>query len=569
MNPSRTGTTLGPAQWSDQERQRYLDLESRFGQGSVGAVSSKGMVAGTSGPVAVHAGLGALEHGGTAADAALTTALTQIAGFAGATVSYAGVLTAVYYDAASGGVHTLNAAYNSVRDEKDALSIPAMGEHSGRTALVPGFMAGVQALHDRFGRLPFATLFDPAIWVAEHGIPVSPVLGAWLSAHARFVTRLPESKRIFMKENGELHAAGDLLRQPELAATLERVASQGAAYMYEGEWARHLIDAVQRDGGKMTLDDLAMYRPMWTEPLESSHRDYTIVSLGSPNRGGLQTLASLKMAEVADLPTYGHYTTSPEGLYSLIQISRIQGMLATAPAALLEGTFPGVDLSSGSRLSRDTAERLWAHVRKRMTLPVQQPSRSEHSAGVLAVDERGNVACVLHSFNGALWGSTGIFVDGISIPDSACFQQRLIAEVGPGARLPDPSNPLIVLEGGRPVLASTTIGAALHQATVQNVVNVLDFAMDPQTSVDQPNSRGPFYGISMTGQPAPEWEKEAIGVGDFSDLVLDGVRARGQAIKIVGQQDQVGYWAGIRIDPRAHTLSGAINSKLNGLVEGY
>jgi gamma-glutamyltranspeptidase / glutathione hydrolase len=251
------------------------------------------LVAGTSGPFAVHAGLDALKHCGSAADAALTTALTQVAVFAGATVSYAGVLTAVYYDAASGGVHTLNAAYDTVRDEKDALSIPTMGEHSGRTALVAGFMAGVQALHDRFGRLPFATLFGPAIWVAEHGIPVSPVLRAWLLAHAKFVTRLPESKRIFMKENGELHAAGDLLRQPELATTLERVASQGAAYMYEGEWARRLINAVQRDGGKMMLDDLAMYRPMWTEPLESSCRDNTIVSLGSPNRGGLQTLASL------------------------------------------------------------------------------------------------------------------------------------------------------------------------------------------------------------------------------------------------------------------------------------
>jgi gamma-glutamyltranspeptidase/glutathione hydrolase len=161
------------------------------------------MVVGTSGPLAVHAGLDALKHGGSAADAALTTALTQVAVFAGATVSYAGLLTAVYYDAASGVVHTLNAAYNTVREERSPLSIPTMGEHSGRTALVPGFMAGVQALHDRFGRLPFATIFRPAIWIAEHGVPVSPVLRAWLSAHGKFVTRLPETKRIFVKDDGE------------------------------------------------------------------------------------------------------------------------------------------------------------------------------------------------------------------------------------------------------------------------------------------------------------------------------------------------------------------------------
>jgi hypothetical protein len=79
-----------------------------------------------------------------------------------------------------------------------------------------------------------------------------------------------------------------------------------------------------------------------------------------------------------------------------------------------------------------------------LSLETSLPSRvvgdgRDRTRRVLAVDEFGNVACVLHSFNGALWGSTGIFVDGISIPDSAFFQQRLIADVGPGARLPDPS----------------------------------------------------------------------------------------------------------------------------------
>jgi gamma-glutamyltranspeptidase/glutathione hydrolase len=176
---------------------------------------------------------------------------------------------------------------------------------------------------------------------------------------------------------------------------------------------------------------------------------------------------------------------------------------------------------------------------------------------------------VLHSFNGALWGSTGMFVDGISIPDSACFQQRVIADVGPGMRLPDSTNPLIVLKDGRPVLASTSIGAALHQATLQNLVNVLDFGMDPKTSVDQPNTRGPVYGMSFTGTANPEYESEAVGPGDFPEAVLDGVRGRGQAIKVVGPHDQVGHWAGVRIDPEAHTLAGGVNSKLNGLVEGY
>src|SRR4029077_13485154 len=124
---------------------------------------------------------------------------------------------------------------------------------------------------------------------------------------------------------------------------------------------------------------------------------------------------------------------------------------------------------------------------------------------VLAVDEWGNAASILHSLNGLLWGSTGIFVDGISIPDSACFQQQAIASAGFGVRLPEATNPLIVLKGGKPVLASTTIGSDLHVATLQNLFNVLDFGMDPKTSVDQPNTRGPFLGMSVTGPGKPEY----------------------------------------------------------------
>jgi len=157
------------------------------------------MIAGTSEPLAVHAGLEVLRNGGNAVDAALTTALAQVTLTAGATISYAGIMNAVYFDAKSGKVHTLNASYNTVQNEKDPLSIPGLGEHSGRTALVPGFMAGIQALHDRFGKLPFAKLFGPAIWLAENGVLINPVINGYISSQQKFITRLPESKRIFTK----------------------------------------------------------------------------------------------------------------------------------------------------------------------------------------------------------------------------------------------------------------------------------------------------------------------------------------------------------------------------------
>ena len=319
----------------------------------------------------------------------------------------------------------------------------------------------------------------------------------------------------------------------------------------------------------MTLDDMAAYRPLWTEPLQASYGDYEVVLLGPPNTGGYVTLGALQLAEVAGLKKFGSYSTSAQALYDLIQIERTTRVFANMPSGARQKRFPDVAPSLASLLTRETAERLWASIRSKMVPQPAEDPTPHHSAGILAVDEQGNVACILHSLNGILWGATGIFVDGISIPDSAVFQQRAILQVGPGARLPESTNPLIVLKGGRPVLASTAIGSALHNVTLENLINILDFGMDPQTAVNQPNTRGPFMGMIPNAPARPEYEKEAICQGDFSKSVLDGVEARGQAIKLVDKHSQPGHWIGIQIDPQSHKLKGAGTPLMPALVEGY
>lgn len=566
-----------PERWSQQDRDRYLALQAGFDfqlrkrlEPEKAAVSSRGMIAGTSEPFAVHAGLEVLKHGGNAADAALTTALAQIALTAGATISYAGIMTVAYYDATSQQVYTLNAGYNTLKEEHEALTIPGLGETSGRTALVPGFMAGVQALHDRFGTLPFAALFAPAIWIAERGVGVSSAVELWLGAAKDVLTRLPATKRIFVKPDGALYGSGELFRQPALAQTLRSVARLGSTYMYTGEWAQHFVDAVRQDGGKMTLEDLRAYRAEWTEPLSMPYRDSMIVPLGAPNTGGLNTLGSLKLFDVANLKRLGHYKGSSEVLYDLIQISRMQSLVSEMPAPMLRKAFPELDWSVSTALSPETAKRLWAIIQQPQW-PRAAETRlgtSNHSAGVVVVDERGNVASMVHSCNCELWGTTGIFVDGISVPDSASFQQERIAGVGPGVRLPEGTNPVIVLKDGKPVLASSAIGVALHETTFLNLINVLDFGMDPHKAVQQPNYMGPFLGMGVRQRQKPEWNKETFGFGDFSEAVLAGVSSRGQEIMM--NNGQPGYWIGIQIafsDPRK--LVGGVTSKLPAMVEGY
>jgi gamma-glutamyltranspeptidase / glutathione hydrolase len=139
--------------------------------------------------------------------------LTQIALNAGAAYSYAGIMNAVYYDAASDKVYTLNCQlqYCAVQNEKEPSTIPRR-EPSGRTAMVPGFMAGVQALHERFGKLSFSALFAPAIWVAENGVPLNAKVAERLREQEKVVTRLREAKSVLSNTNGEIYKAGELFR---------------------------------------------------------------------------------------------------------------------------------------------------------------------------------------------------------------------------------------------------------------------------------------------------------------------------------------------------------------------
>ena len=149
------------------------------------------MIAATTGGKAVEAGLEILKEGGTAAHAALATALCDVVHAGGSYVSFGGPLLMLYFDAASGKVYYLDAQYNTPLEEKDAGSIPRKG---GRTALVPGFMAGVQAAHDRFGKLPFPRVLEPAIRFAENGEQVSPVMEWWINSKKEVLSRFPETK---------------------------------------------------------------------------------------------------------------------------------------------------------------------------------------------------------------------------------------------------------------------------------------------------------------------------------------------------------------------------------------
>jgi len=325
-----------------------------------------------------------------------------------------------------------------------------------------------------------------------------------------------------------------------------------------------------------------------------SFRGYEVFAPGPPSFGGASLAEALNLLELADLRKLGHYRESPQALYQLIRISQVADLLGPPMAGagvsreVLARHFPGADLSLRGRTTKTHAEMVWRKMQGN-TWPAfvaeadvdrlkgaemierllagwgrrTESRRPQHTSGVVAVDRQGNVVAMMHSINGSYWGN-GLVVGGISIPDPGGYQQRLIATVGPGAKLPEPDNPLIVLRDGKPVLASSDHGGGIHETAVQGLLNVLDFAMDPKTAAEMPNLRKAW----PIGQPL----RLVAGPGEFAASVLQATRALGLPLEIAARREGAslgGYWVAVEVDQRTRLLRAGITPGFNGWAEGY
>lgn len=488
-----------------------------------------------------------LDSGGSAVDAALASALARITLDMGWIVSFAGIYMMVYYEAETGKVYSLNACFKTPLEEDDPRSIPRSGIPNARAVLVPGFMAGVQAAHDRFGKLPFYEIFAPAIEIAENGFPLVPWMMENIRDHWYVLGILPETRNIFLKRRYGLfrsYQVGDLFIQPELAHTLRQVASQGADYMYTGEWGRKFVDIVRREGGKMTYRDMEEYEAVWADPAHTTYNGYDIHALGYPSLGAMNIVLAINLMECANIQDFDHCSVSADALYRLIYCSRV-GEFFYAPYApeIIKTYIPEGDFSYEDCAKKENARLIWNKVETREWSLIENHvarygyTTPGHSEAIIAVDTEGNVAAVCHTINSDHWGNSGIFVDGVSIPGAGYFQQEWMHKIGPGTHLPDTTNPCLVLQNGLPVIASSSIGSDLHSATVQNLYNMLHF----DVSMSESRSTPKFQSVAWDSYLA-----QKIRRGAFSQNLLDAVQAMGIDIKFVDQWASE-YWIGLRL----------------------
>jgi gamma-glutamyltranspeptidase/glutathione hydrolase len=577
MPPQRapSSVSLSPRRWPTGEYARLMRAQD-VDRTEAGVASGRnGAVTVAYNGLAAEAGLEALKQGGNAIDAAMTTAITQVALTAGAPISYFGIMSLVYFDAGTGRVYTMNAEWNTVRAETEPRTIPGslnMASEaglrgtatSGRTALVGGFMKGVGAAHARFGKLPFQQLFEPAIYIAENGMPVTGHLAEKFRFRAEDLTRLPDTRAVFTKADGSFYAKGETLRQPALARTLRAIAAGGTDYMYKGPWAAKLVAAIQADGGKMTLADLAAYDVLWDEPLIADlDGGYQLQTNRPPNMGGVSLIEAQELAAASGLTSAPHWTTSGASLRTALQISQMVS-LNYLPDQALAQIYPGLDLSPAARTTRAHADELWKRMQAGANPFRWKPAGPSHSDDVVVIDRAGNIAAITQSINCVDWGKTAIVVDGVSIGDPASYQQAQIANVTPGHRLPAPTETGILFKDGKPVLGFASMGSGLHQRTFQALLSVMRFGMTVDQAINAPDFFLPDTDLK-TGAltfrvPAGRFPKTVLEATGYAYDEIDAGRMR------FGGE---GLWVAISRDPITGTLRAASHNRNNSAAVAW
>lgn len=554
---------------------------------SLGAIAGDSiMIINTGSSISSFSGFQVLEQGGTAIDAAIATALTDITLETGQGVSFAGICNLLYYEAKTGKVYSMNAGWNTPLQENDPKSIPDFMSMvpSGRTALVPGFLKGLESAHDKFGKLPFDALFESSIYFAENGIEVNQGLKFRMDMWKEILARLPETKEIFTDKDGNWLQPGDTLKQPKLANSLRKMASQGSVYMYNGEWAKRFVETIQKEGGHLSIEDLQQYDVIWDTPAHTNYRGYDLFGLATPSNGGINTIEAMNVLEQIDIRKLGHYTESSESLFALLRASRIADILGTSftnsplDTAVRKRYFPNLSVNPSDRVTKEHAQNLMANIKSsewNKMIEEDQMAKSNlntgHSHAIVAIDQYGNMVSLIHSSNTMFWGRSGIFIDGISIPDPGATNQEEIEMAGPGKRLPEATSPLIVLKENKPFLASNAISMGVHEITIQNTVNILDFNMTPSEANLSPHFAPPLLQspsvfefaktfIPFEGEPQGP-HVQTVTANTFSRGLLENVRAKGEPLEELPfyWYDTVkGMWIGIRVDSESGKLEGAI-----------
>ena len=284
--------------------------------------TTMGIVA-ASQPLAARAGVQILERGGNAIDAAIA-ANSTIGRMEPTGNGIGGDLFILYYEAKTGTVHGLNSsgwAPSGLTPEFLASKgITAMPQRGIYSVTVPGVVAGWDAMRTRFGSKPFSELLAPAIYYAEHGFPVSEVIAGGWARSAKMHSQHPNSTKTYLIDGVRAPRAGEVFKNPDLAAALKRIAARGRDGYYTGPTAEAILAISKEQGGTFTAADLSEFQPEWVTPVKTTYRGWNVYEIG-PNTQGIAALMMLNLMERFPMAEYGLH--GPRAMHTMIEAKKL------------------------------------------------------------------------------------------------------------------------------------------------------------------------------------------------------------------------------------------------------
>jgi gamma-glutamyltranspeptidase/glutathione hydrolase len=453
--------------------------------------------------LASQAGMEILKRGGNAVDAAVATAFA-LAVVDQASSGLGGGGFMVIYDAKERRAHALDfreTAPEAARAElysrngKPARDLSVTG---ALAVAVPGEVAGLVQAAKRFATLPLKDLLAPAIRYASEGFPLDATLRYAIDRQQGVMKKFPDLARIYMPK-GEVPGEGEVIRQTELGETLKAIASNGADSFYQGSIAEAMIETIKKEGGLLNADELKNYKAVWREPLLGSYRKRTVITMPPPSSGGVALVQMLNVMEGHQLQKIPH--NSATYLHLLAEVLK----QAFADRAQYLGDPDFVNAPVAKLVSRDYA----AWIRGRLSPAKTHPAKfygmthfKPEQGGTThfsVVDRNGNaVACTLSvntRFGSKLLvAKTGIVMnntmDDFSIHPSGNVYGLLGNDANslrPKKRPLSSMSPTIILRGDRPeLIVGAAGGPRIISATLQTILNVIDYRMPVAKAVDAP-----------------------------------------------------------------------------------
>jgi gamma-glutamyltranspeptidase/glutathione hydrolase len=424
---------------------------------------------------------------------------------------------------------------------------------------VPGSVAGLHLAWKEQGKLPWKRLLAPAIALARDGFALSDGLARSLAEVLPRLARHPASLAQF-SHDGQPYQAGELLKQPELARSLHRIAVQGPDGFYRGETARLLAQEMKAHGGRITLDDLASYRARRRQPIRGTYRGLEVIAMPPPSSGGVALVEMLNMLEGDDLRSLGAGSAA-----SIHLVAEAMRRAFADRARYLGDPEANPDLPLALLTSKEHARKLRRSIREDRA-SISSPSsfewpEGEHTTHLSVVDAERNAvaltttledsygsAIVVPGAGFLLNNEMGDFNAAPGLTDATGLIGTPPNLAAPGKRMLSSMCPTILAKDGRLALVTGSPGGrTIINTVLQTVLDVVDFGMNVQEAVDFPRFHQQWLPDRI--------RHERIG---FSPDTLALLRAKGHTLEAVDVQGSV---QAIAYDAKADVLEGAADRR--------